>query len=83
MLIGEGPGGYGIILGPVLWILFFILYPFGLGDWLVAFHILNSPQGLLFSGEDPSLLDINLLIFFIIMLVSVILKVRKLLKKET
>ncbi|MBV6392445.1 MAG: hypothetical protein KPEEDBHJ_01667 [Anaerolineales bacterium] len=82
LLIGEGPGGYGIIVGPVLWILFFLLYPLGLVDWLVALRALKNPQGLLFSGEDPSILDIILLVFFIVMASSAILRVGKLLKKE-
>lgn len=82
MLIGEGPGGYGIILGPVLWILFFILYPLGLVDWLVALHALKSPQGLLFSGETPCAIDVIALILFFVTIISIILKVRKLFKKE-
>lgn len=63
----DDAGGYGLIITPILWILFFILYPLGLVDWLVFLHALKSNQGYLFSHQSPTTFDIIALILLVIL----------------
>jgi hypothetical protein len=82
VLIGDEPGGYGVLVTPSLWILFFVFYPLGLVDWLVNLHILDTNQGYLLSHQTPSDFDIFMLILLVLMSLPTVLKLRKLLKKS-
>jgi hypothetical protein len=79
-LINNGGGGLGVLLSPILWLIFFTLYLLGLVDWLVSLHILESNKGYLLSHKSPSAFDIVALVIVIAMFVSSILKVRKIIK---
>lgn len=67
LLIGDGPGGYGILTAPLFWLLFFILYPLGLVDWLADLRVLNSNEGILFSHQPPTFWDIAALLLLLLM----------------
>lgn len=62
---------YGVLYGPILWILFFILYPSGMVDWFVSVGVLENNQGYWFSHETPGGFDIFALILVLLMFVII------------
>lgn len=70
-------GGIGIFIAPTLWILFFILYPAGLVDWLVNWHVLGSNQGYLLSHVKATPFDIAMLVLAIFFFLSPFFKLWK------
>jgi len=60
---------FGVLVAPGIWILFFILYPQGLVDWLVSIHLLANNEGYLLSHQWPSGFDIFALILDLILFI--------------
>lgn len=75
-------GGLGIFVAPGLWILFFILYPLGLVDWLVSLHILEGNKGYLLSHQTPTTFDVIVLLLMILIFVMPIIKLWRIKNSE-
>jgi hypothetical protein len=78
----DGGTGLGPLISPILWTVFFILYPLGLVDWLAALHFLDSNQGYLFSHRTPTLLDDAALLLFLAIFFSSAKRMWKLFKND-
>lgn len=80
--VDDAGTGIGPLITPILWLIFFILYPLGLVDWLVALHWLDSNMGYLLSHESPSLVDVLTLILALYMFAASFGRIRKLFKSD-
>lgn len=60
---------FGVLVTPGIWILFFVLYPHGLVDWLVSIHLLANNEGYLLSHQWPSGFDIFALVLDLILFI--------------
>jgi len=75
-------GAIGIFVGPILWILFFILYPLGLVDWLANWNWIDSNQGYLLSHASPPTADLVILAVSLLIIASPLFAFFKVMREE-